>query len=387
MKENIEFADDGFRLELVDDEMSAEDRKKEIQELIKMKDDLLHSFGFFTDKNDNVCEVDPKIVAGIVGFSVGDAFGVPVEGFTRERLEKIPLSEMIGYCNHRVPVGTWSDDTSMVLATMDSIIEKNGIDYNDMMFKFSEWFNNSKYTAIDRVFDAGYIVRTAISNYQNGIDAILCGEKNYDSNGNGSLMRMLPIAYYLYYSNYSEEEEVEIINKISSLTHAHEISCLGCKIFSDFTKQLLGGSDKYQAIDFVKNINYEKYYSFDTVSAYKRILKHNIATLDKSSIRSSGYVVDSLEASLWSTFNSKSYEESVLLAVNLGGDTDTIGAITGGINGIIYGRESIPDRWLKKMKRLDYIEEFTNKFGCSLNFLSDEPIIIGSEVVDNGSHK
>ena len=208
---------------------------------------------------------------------------------------------MIGYCNHRVPVGTWSDDTSMVLATMDSIIEKNGINYNDMMLTFSEWFNNSKYTAIDKVFDAGYAVRTAISNYQKGIDAIACGEKNYDSNGNGSLMRMLPIAYYLSYSNYSEEEEVEMINKISSLTHAHEISCLGCKIFCDFIKQLLCGFDRNQAMDFVKNVNYERYYSFDSVSAYKRILEQNIATLDKSAIKSSGYIVDSLEASLWST--------------------------------------------------------------------------------------
>lgn len=387
MKENIEFVDDGFRLELVDDGMSEEDKKKEIQELIKMRNDLLHSFGYFIDENDSVCEFDSKIIAGIVGFSVGDALGVPVEGFKRERLEKIPLSEMIGYCNHRVPVGTWSDDTSMVLATMDSIIEKNMIDYDDIMSKFANWFINSKYTAIDKVFDAGYTVRVAISNYQNGKEALECGVGDYDSNGNGSLMRMLPIAYYLSYNNYSKEEEVEIINKISSLTHAHEISCLGCKIFSDFVKQLLKGNDKEEAINFVKSVDYNHFYSSESVNQYRRILENNIADLDKSEIRSSGYVVDSLEAALWSTLNANSYEGAVLTAVNLGGDTDTIGAITGGINGIIYGRESIPDRWIKKMKRLDYIEEITNKFAFSLNFLSDEPVIISSEVVDNSSHK
>jgi len=309
-----------------------------------------------------------KLKAGIVGFVVGDALGVPIEFSDRQYLEKRPLKEMVGYGSHKVPEGTWSDDTSMMLATMDSIVEKDGLDYWDIMYKFSEWTDYAKYTATDVLFDIGISTSRAISNFKKGTDVLSCGGRGFKDNGNGSLMRILPIVYYLNFANLSEEEEIMIINNVSSLTHGHEISCLGCKIFSDYVTAIINGADKSEALTFVKNQNYDKYYSSDAILAYKRILNGKLEELSKNEIRSSGYVVDTLEASLWCTLNSDNYEQSVVTAINLGEDTDTIGAITGSINGIVYGMEQIPDRWLNKLRKKDYlfnlIERFTNELYC-----------------------
>ena len=303
-----------------------------------------------------------KMKAGIMGFVIGDALGVPVEFLNRATLQKNPLKEMVGYGSHRVPEGTWSDDTSLMIAAMDSIREVGDIDYDDIMYKFSEWVSKAKYTATDELFDIGISTRRAISNYMRGQEPTDCGTKGINENGNGSLMRILPFVYYLKYSDLTEEEKVLLINQASSLTHGHEISKLGCKIYSDYVTLLLDGVIKNEALARVKENDYSKYYSEDSLKTYERILKGDIQSLDKSQISSSGYVVHSLEASLWCTLNHDSYEDAVVEAVNLGDDTDTVGAITGSLNGIIYGKENIPERWLNKLRRKDYIESLSDKF-------------------------
>ena len=281
--------------------------------------------------------MNEKMKSGIIGFAVGDALGVPVEFLHRDILQKHPINEMIGYGSHNVPEGTWSDDTSLIVATMDSIKENGNINFADIMYKFTEWMNLAKYTATDKLFDIGISTRKAISNFEKGNDAINCGTKGINENGNGSLMRILPFVYYLKFSNLSEEEKTTLINQASSLTHAHEISQLGCKIYADYVTLLLDGNDKEQALEQLKKIDYNKYYADTSIEAYQRILKKDLKSLNIDQIRSSGYVVDTLEASLWCTIKNDSYESTVITAVNLGEDTDTIGAITGSLNGIIYG--------------------------------------------------
>lgn len=311
--------------------------------------------------------MNEKMKAGIIGFAVGDALGVPVEFLNRDLLQRRPLKEMIGYGSHRVPEGTWSDDTSLMIAAMDSIKEKGEVDFEDIMHKFTEWANYAKYTATDELFDIGISTSKAISNFKRGEKAINCGTKGINENGNGSLMRILPFVYYLKFSNFSDEEKTILINQASSLTHAHEISRLGCKIYADYVTLLLDGVDKVKALDLLKEINYDKYYSNDSIKVYQRILKSDLKSLEMDQIRSSGYVVDSLEASLWCTVKSDNYEDAVIRAVNLGEDTDTIGAITGSINGVIYGEGSIPERWLSILKKRAYLENLSDEFIKSIN--------------------
>ena len=219
-------------------------------------------------------KISDKMEAGIIGFAIGDALGVPIEFLNREILIRNPIDDMIGYGTHNVPAGTWSDDTSLTIAAMDSIIEKKEIDYDDIMKKFTLWTDESKYTATDKMFDIGISTSKSISKYKLGIDAIKCGSTDFNENGNGSLMRILPFVYYIYYNNFSELEKTNIINMASSITHAHEISKLGCKIYADYIMLLLDGFDKNEALNIIRKINYEKFYSKDCVNLYNRILKH-----------------------------------------------------------------------------------------------------------------
>lgn len=303
-----------------------------------------------------------KVIDGIIGLAIGDAMGVPIEFSIREKCLAKPLTELVGYGSHSVPAGSWSDDTSMTIATMDSIIEKKTIDYQDIMEKFYEWVVNYKYTPTNFRFDIGHTCFQAIFNYsKKDMKPLECGLTDVKSNGNGSLMRILPVALYSYFKNLKDEEILELTNNISSLTHAHEISKMGCYIYVKYVMFLLSGKDKYSAYSMIKCVDYSSY-SKETISVYDRILKDDIKKLKLDDIKSSGYVVDTLEASLWVLLNTDSFAQSIIGAINLGNDTDTIGAITGSMSGIIYGYDSFPEKWTNKLIKLDYLKELCNNF-------------------------
>lgn len=305
--------------------------------------------------------MESKILSSVIGFVIGDAMGVPVEFVTRKELIDNPVTEMLGYGSHPVPAGTWSDDTSMSLALMDSIINVKKIDYDDIMIRFTKWVNNGEYTTDGNLFDIGRTCLRAIRNYTKEIKPIECGLNDMNYNGNGSLMRILPLVHYCYYKKLSDKEIIELTNNISSLTHAHEVSRLGCYIYVGYAMLLLDGKSKEEAYQYIKTIDYSSY-SESSIDIYKRILKNNICEYELDDISSSGYVVDTLEVSIWVLLNTNSYEESIIKAINLGNDTDTIGAIVGSMAGIIYGYSSIPERWLNKLIKFDYLKDMSNRF-------------------------
>ena len=322
--------------------------------LIKNRDILLNDY---YNKRKSV------VKNGIYGFVVGDAFGVPVEGMNRADLNKNPVKDVIGFGRHNVPEGTWSDDTAMTLATMDSIAKKNSIDYDDIMSKFCKWFYYGDYTADGKVFDIGFTTKKALNTYKiTNLPAIQCGSNNKNDNGNGSLMRILPIVLYLRNLNIDDNQQVEIINSISSLTHANEISKLGCYIYSLFINSILNGKTKEEAYLDICNYDYSKYYSKEAIDSYSDVLNGNISNYNYETIESSGYIIDTLKASIWVILNTNNYEDSIIKAVNLGGDTDTIGAITGSIAGIIYGYNKIPKNWIDKIKNRDYLDKIISEY-------------------------
>ncbi len=298
----------------------------------------------------------------IMGFIVGDALGVPAEFKSRVQLKRYPVTDMVGYGTHNMPEGTWSDDTSMTLAAVDSINDKHSVDFDDIMIKFAEWFGQSKYTATGVFFDIGISTSSAIRRYLSGLPATKCGGNNVRDNGNGSLMRILPFVLYSYYQQLDRNSESTLIDNASSLTHAHEISKLGCRIYCDYIKAILDGQNKVEAFNNLKMIDYYKEYSNDSIKYYQRILDGSLINEPEEKIKSSGFVVDSLEASIWCVLNNNNYKDTVLKAVNLGEDTDTIGAITGSMAGLLYGYENIPKEWLAKIKSRTYAEELCNKF-------------------------
>lgn len=302
-----------------------------------------------------------KYIDSIIGHAIGDAMGVPTEFCDREKLLMNPVTEMKGYGSHSVPAGSWSDDTSMEIATIDSFIEKGCFDYYDIMNKWLNWINYAEYTANNEVFDIGRTCLKAIHNFSYGIKPLECATNNINLNGNGSLMRILPVALYSYSKKLKEEEIISLTNDISSLTHSHNISKLGCYIYVRYVIYLLEGLSKEEAYKNIKKLDYNSY-GDEAINCYDRILKSNIKDLPLDDIKSSGYVVDTLEVSLWIIMNSNNFKDAIIASTNIGEDTDTIGAVTGSMAGIIYGIDSIPKSWLDKLLRKDYLIDLAIKF-------------------------
>ncbi len=292
----------------------------------------------------------------LIGFIIGDSMGVPIEFEERSTLKEYPLTEMVGYGSYDEPAGTWSDDTSMTLATLDSIIEKQTIDYYDITTKFCEWVNNAKYTATNHIFDIGITTKYALVRFfVDKIEPIKCGGVLDCENGNGSLMRMIPIVLYTYYNNLDDDALFEIVKNTSSITHAHEISIMGCYIYVKYLLRLIKTNDLFESYQYIKKLAYDKYFRQDTIDIYERILKKDIYQYSIDEIKSSGFIVHTLEAVLWVVLNTNNFKDSIVLAINLGEDTDTIGAITGSITGVKYGFENMPAEWINKIQKLDYI--------------------------------
>ena len=286
---------------------------------------------------------------------------VPTEFCIREYLLKNSVKEMIGSDKTGQPAGSWSNDTSMEIATIDSFIQNKEFNYDDIMHKWEEWINEAKYTANNDTFDVGRTCLRAIRNHSLGTEPLKCGTDGEQSNGNGSLMRILPVALYSYYRKLDVNEIIKLTNELSSLTHKHDISKLGCYIYVRYIMFLLDGKNKNEAYELIKTLDYSTYDEY-AISKYERILKNDIASYTIDNILSTGYVVDTLECALWILLNANSYKETIIATTNIGNDTDTIGAIAGSMAGIIYGYDSIPTSWIDKLMRKDYLIGLASDF-------------------------
>ena len=298
----------------------------------------------------------------LYGFVIGDAMGVPLEFMSREKLNQHPVTKMIGDGSHNLPKGVWSDDTSMTLATMDSISTTHAIDCDDIANRFCDWINYGKYTATNLVFGVGKITRNALFRYWNQKkDATKCGGTSYLENGNGSLMRMLPIAFYCYNRHLNSKEIYSIVKDVSSITHAHEISILGCYIYVCYILLLLSGKNKLDSYQLLSQQDYSMF-SSDSLEQYKRILSTELLSFSIDKISSSGYIVSTLEAALWVILHTDSFEQAIIGSINLGNDTDTVGAITGSMAGILYGYSSIPQKWIDSLEGKDSLNSYLSSF-------------------------
>ncbi|MFH6986199.1 O-acetyl-ADP-ribose deacetylase [Flavobacterium collinsii] len=323
------------------------------------------NFKIYNDIIEN--DFNYKIKSGLFGVAVGDALGVPVEFYCRSDLKENPVSEMIGFGTHHQPAGTWSDDSSLAFCLAESLC--NDYDLSDIARNFVKWYNTELWTPHGKVFDIGIATRNAIHNIGKGHEPELCGGFEEKDNGNGSLMRILPLAFYL-----KNEKDIEVIYKkvkeVSSITHAHFRSGFACFIYVVYCLELLKANDKREAYrrmqDVVADFLREKKFNPLELQLFDRILKNNIAEYPENEIHSSGYVLHSLEASLWCFLNWSSYEKTVLKAVNLGGDTDTTAAITGGLAGIYYGIDNIPQKWILGVARKNDIDDLCERLSLKL---------------------
>ena len=269
----------------------------------------------------------------LLGFAIGDAVGVPVEFKTREELEENPVMEMTGYGTHNMPLGTWSDDTSLTLALMDSLAECGFVNIKDIREKFLMWYEEGKYTATGEVFDIGKTTSEALEKMRTYSEDETTGGKAIEDNGNGGLMRIMPLAFYFHVADICDSEKKEtIVNVVSGMTHANEISQKVCNEYIETLLKLMSGQD------------------------YRNIIKTNEAIPEKNN----GYVETTLKSAYWCICNSSSYKEAILKAINLGNDTDTVAAITGSFAGCIW---DIPEDWYYKLLNKKNIYEVLMRFG------------------------
>lgn len=280
-----------------------------------------------------------KIYDAIMGFAIGDAFGVPYEFTPRENINV--KNNPIGYGTHNQPKGTWSDDTSMVLATMDALTEKE-LDPYVVGDNFVNWLIYGKYTPHGKIFDLGGRTFTALVHYYQTGHPL--EEVKTTDNGNGSLMRILPLAFL--------DCDDDLIDNISSITHPHEISKACCRIYVKFARAILDGCDDADLREKIVELNDDENDILDMDAIFH---------IDRTGIRSTGYVVDTLESVLWAFLHTENYTDAIIEAVKLGFDTDTVAAITGGIAGLYYGLDAVPKSW-KKIANVKLINQIINKF-------------------------
>jgi ADP-ribosyl-[dinitrogen reductase] hydrolase len=314
------------------------------------------SVGFYTV----LVKKQDRIYGGLLGAVVGDALGVPVEFRSREELKKDPLRAMRGWGTHGQPEGTWSDDTSMALCLAESILA-TGWDLEDQAERFARWAFEHYWTPHGETFDIGGTTGASLDRFRRGASAASCGGSGERDNGNGALMRILPAA--VWFSQAPDEMLVRALSAASAVTHAHGRSRLASVFFGLLVRSLLEGMAPGEALrsagEDIRRLAAEEI--LDTamqaeLPSLSRILDPSFPELPESAIRSGGYVIDTLEASIWCLARSSSYEECVLAAVNLGGDTDTTGTVAGGLAGIFYGMEALPPAWLQALARREEVE-------------------------------
>jgi len=300
-----------------------------------------------------------RILGGLWGSLIGDALGVPVEFKDRATVQAHPVTDMRGYGSHHQPPGTWSDDGSLMLCTVDSLVNHE-FDTADLGQRFVRWMNEGLWTANGDVFDIGMATTSALTRIANGTPAESAGGTDEFSNGNGSLMRILPVA--LRFAAESLEKFSARVERASSLTHGHARSRMACVLYGLVVRQLLLGKQPQLALDAAR-VEFSGWYQrASEFGPFRRLLIEDLAALSEGEIVSTGYVLHTLHASLWCLLTSRDFRECVLKAVNLGGDTDTTGCVAGGLAGVAFGIQSIPNQWIGQLARKGDVDCLTHEF-------------------------
>ena len=305
--------------------------------------------------------ISAKMIGGLWGAIVGDALGVPVEFTSRAARRNDPVTGMRGYGTYEQPPGTWSDDSSLLLCTVETLCE----DYvpERLAGRFLAWYSHGYMTPHGTVFDIGNATAAALERMRKGTAPEDAGGGDEGDNGNGSLMRILPVA--LRFTNAPITDMLTMAQRFSALTHRHPRSQMACGLYCCMAKGLLDGLAPPDAYRYMIEQGEHYYYApafQEESSHFSRLLSGKLADIPEAEIASSGYVVHTIEAGIWCLLTSASYPEAVLKAVNLGEDTDTTGCVAGGLAGITFGLGGIPAQWIAAIAGKDDIAVLLKRF-------------------------
>lgn len=287
-----------------------------------------------------------RYLGALFGLACGDAVGTTVEFSPRGTFK--PVTDMVGGGPFGLKPGQWTDDTSMALCLAESLLTKGAFDAADQMTRYNNWWHWGYLSSTGDCFDIGMTVQSALSKFALSGDPF-SGSTDPQSAGNGSLMRLAPIVLF----SYPNIQSALLYSAESSrTTHGAPEAIESCQLFAAILCAALAGVTKQKLLT-----------SFDYKPTQPKLIEiasGSFISKHEENIRGSGYCVESLEAALWCFFNTDSFEEAVLKAVNLGDDADTTGAIVGQIAGAFYGLEAIPSTWTERLTMREDIHAMAN---------------------------
>jgi len=287
--------------------------------------------------------IEDRAAGALLGLAVGDALGTRLE-FSKRDVEP-RVTEMLGGGPFSLAPGEWTDDTSMALCLADSLIAKLELDVRDLLDRFVRWWEQGENSVNGRCFDIGNITREALERYKCSRQPASSGPYHKRSAGNGSLMRLAPVAIF---AAPDCGEASRLAGQQSLTTHANHIAKECCELLSHLLVEAMAGLSKDDVL---------RPRCWLGLPEIKSLAAGHWINKTRDEIVSTGYALTTLEAALWCACKTNSFEEALILAVNLGRDADTIGAVTGQLAGAIYGRSGIPGRWLTKLAWRERIEE------------------------------
>ncbi|NJL02856.1 MAG: ADP-ribosylglycohydrolase family protein [Spirulinaceae cyanobacterium RM2_2_10] len=312
-----------------------------------------------------------RILSGLMGVCVGDALGIPAKFRSRAACQRSPVTDMEGYGTYDVPPGTWSDDSALTFCLAEALC--HSYTSTDELLActadyFRRWYAGEIWQTSHKPFDLGATTSAALRCLYEGAAPTETGESHERSNGSGSLMRILPLAFMAEHWDFTAL--IEQVHRISRITHAHPRSLVACGIYVSIAVGLL--NEEPPALAYVKGIQrvlpyYEVEPYHHQLPHFQRLLSGEIDAIAASDLHADGYVVNMLEIALWCVLNSSSYSEAVLTAINLGEDTDTAGAVTGGLAGLCFGSKEIPRDWMQRVANFYGIFDLSKRLATALS--------------------
>ena len=285
----------------------------------------------------------------LLGLAAGDALGAPLEFRAPGTFE--PISDMIGGGTWGLLPGQWTDDTAMALCLAESLIERGGFDPRDQMERYVRWYRHRHLSSTGTCFDIGSTTAGALRRFEATGDPY-AGSTDSASAGNGSIMRLAPVPVF-YFGRGDLSAAVERAGDSSRTTHGADACVDACRYLATLIVRALSGVGKDELLS-------PPGYDFLTPEV-RAVAEGSFKERHPPAVRGTGYVVESLEAALWAFYHSSDFREGCLLAVNLGEDADTTGAVYGQLAGAYYGAEGIPAEWREQLAMRDLIVAYADR--------------------------
>ena len=302
---------------------------------------------------------------GLFGLAVGEAFGVQLD--MEEPEFTSPVTSMQDNRAYECSIGTYSDDTCMLLSCFDSFIRNKNVNYVDIADSLCNWVNENEYSACDYLFDISKTVRLALMDYWKNKNYELCGiidEKKQDAS---CLSRVFLLNIINNDKSISDSKILEEIKSITMITHNNEISFLGAFIAYKYMKYIIDGNTKEKALTMIKRYNYKKYFSEYAIDKYSNIINKDIKNINIKDIDNSSNIVSILESILFIISNTENYKDAIITSNMLGNANGVRSSITGLFAGLIYHEKSIPKEWSIHLKRSDYLNKMSRKIKLVLS--------------------